>query len=62
MRCTYCGSRLHTISNCPKTWAGQGNRRAMRCTYCGKNDHNYEACPKIMAAHVRDPNGYVKDR
>lgn len=46
MRCTYCGSNLHTAANCPKTWGGQSRRNAMRCAYCGANDHNINACPK----------------
>lgn len=44
MRCTYCGSRLHTVENCPKTWGGSVNRQRMRCTYCGSRKHNYPAC------------------
>jgi hypothetical protein len=26
MRCSYCGSELHTVENCPKTWGGSANR------------------------------------
>lgn len=46
MYCSYCGSKLHTIVNCPKTWGGQANRSNMRCSYCGSNKHLIEACPK----------------
>ena len=46
MRCGYCGSRLHTEPNCPKTFGGQGNRNAMRCGYCGARNHYEAACPK----------------
>lgn len=46
MYCSYCGSRFHTITNCPKTWGGQANRNKMRCSYCGSNKHLIEACPK----------------
>lgn len=47
-RCTYCGSRLHTLRNCPKTWIGQANRVGMRCSYCGSNNHNLNACPSTF--------------
>jgi primosomal protein N' len=46
MYCTFCGSNLHSIKNCPKTWGGQGNRNNMHCSYCGSNKHNINACPK----------------
>jgi hypothetical protein len=46
MRCVYCGSELHTLTNCPHTWGGSANRAKMRCVYCGAHDHNIEACPK----------------
>jgi uncharacterized Zn-finger protein len=46
MRCSYCGSALHTLPNCPKTFGGQINRGQMRCSYCGSRNHNIKACPK----------------
>jgi len=46
MRCSFCGSNLHTIKNCPKTFSGQSNRRNMRCAYCESKQHTIEACPK----------------
>ena len=46
MRCTYCGSTLHTVANCPGTWGGSARRQSMRCSYCGATDHNVNACPK----------------
>ena len=46
MRCNYCGSHVHTLENCPKTWGGQANRNRMRCGYCGSKKHNTNACPK----------------
>lgn len=46
MWCSFCGSRAHTLPNCPKTWGGQANRTAMWCSYCGARDHNLPACPK----------------
>ncbi|HBY2553800.1 TPA: hypothetical protein MIT31_25965 [Klebsiella pneumoniae] len=44
-RCTYCGSRLHTQANCPKTWGGSSRRANLRCSYCGLSGHNSNACP-----------------
>ena len=49
MRCTYCGSKFHTITNCPKTFGGSISRIHMRCTYCGERTHNIEACPKTYS-------------
>lgn len=63
MRCSYCGSKLHTEKNCPNTWSGQGNRNAMRCSYCGARDHTIAACPKTWggsAARAWD-EGSVED-
>ena len=48
MRCTYCGSYRHTITNCPRTADGLSNRMHMRCTYCGSKNHNVNACPKTQ--------------
>mgnify|MGYP001557758712 FL=1 len=48
MRCTYCGSHQHTITNCPKTAGGQSRRLHMRCSYCGAHDHTIKACPKTF--------------
>lgn len=42
--CTYCGSRLHTQANCPKTWGGSSRRANLRCSYCGQSGHNSNAC------------------
>lgn len=44
-RCTYCGSHLHTVVNCPNTWGGSSRRVSLRCSYCGKSGHNSSACP-----------------
>lgn len=52
MRCTYCGSHLHTEPNCPKTWNGQANRHSMRCVYCGSQKHNVAACPKTFSGNA----------
>lgn len=52
MRCSYCGSNLHTVENCPKTWNGQANRAQMRCSYCGARDHNVNACPKTFGGNA----------
>ena len=46
MQCSYCGSHLHTVANCPSTWGGSIRRASMRCGYCGATDHNVNACPK----------------
>jgi hypothetical protein len=46
MRCGYCGSQLHAVANCPKTWGGSVRHAAMRCSFCGARDHNVKACPK----------------
>lgn len=53
MRCTYCGSYLHTVANCPQTWAGSSNHANMRCTYCGARDHNVNACPKTYEGSAK---------
>lgn len=45
MWCSYCGSVMHTIKNCPKTFSGSANRSSMRCSYCGSRKHNISACP-----------------
>lgn len=69
MYCTYCGSRQHTINNCPKTASGQSNRLHMRCSYCGQHNHTIEACPKTFngsAARAWYPervaDHFVKDK
>lgn len=62
MRCTYCGSDLHTAALCPKTSAGSSARLHLRCTYCGGRDHAYEACPKIRPAHTRSKDHMIRDR
>jgi hypothetical protein len=61
MNCSYCGSKLHPTSHCPKTWGGQANRNRLRCSYCGGADHNYEACPKIRS-HPAQGGITVKDK
>lgn len=61
MRCTYCGSHLHTYANCPKTWGGSVARMHMRCSYCGGKDHNYNGCLKIRAAHTIKPDDIILD-
>lgn len=48
MYCTFCGSRRHTITLCPKTASGQSNRLHLRCSYCGSTKHSIEACPKTF--------------
>lgn len=48
MRCTFCGSNLHTIKNCPKTWNGSANRNNLHCSYCGSNKHSIKGCPKTF--------------
>ncbi|OWO86549.1 hypothetical protein B5C26_00965 [Photorhabdus luminescens] len=45
MSCSYCGSRLHTIANCPNTWGSSVRRIHLRCSYCGHHGHNSNACP-----------------
>ncbi len=50
--CGYCDSHLHTERNCPKTEAGQSNRRNMRCSYCGSKKHNIDACPKTWGGNA----------
>lgn len=52
MYCSYCGSRRHTVVNCPKTAGGQARRLHMRCGYCGAKDHNIQACPKTFAGNA----------
>ena len=53
MYCGYCGSGLHTIENCPKTWAGSCNRNNIHCSYCGSNKHNVNACPKTFEGNAK---------
>lgn len=69
MRCTYCGSGLHTIALCPHTWGGSAARNRLRCTYCGGTDHDIKACPKTYsgsAARAWHPDTvadhFIKDR
>lgn len=49
MRCAYCGSQLHTVTNCPRTWGGSARRQKMRCAYCGSHEHEVKACPKTFS-------------
>jgi hypothetical protein len=49
VRCAYCGSHLHDLGYCPKTWEGQINRGRLYCEYCRGRDHNTDACPKKWA-------------
>lgn len=44
-RCTFCGSQLHTLSNCPKTHGGSARRANLHCGYCGGSGHTSSACP-----------------
>jgi len=69
MYCGYCGSNLHTITNCPKTASGQANRHLLRCTYCGSREHDIQACPKTWGGnaarawhHETVKDHFVKDR
>lgn len=52
IRCTYCGSGLHTQENCPKTYSGSANRKMMWCSYCGSKSHNVKACPKTWEGNA----------
>ncbi len=52
MRCSYCGSPLHTVAHCPKTWSGSVARRQLCCTYCGAHDHAVAACPKTWSGNA----------
>lgn len=52
MRCTYCGSRAHTLALCPKTYSGSAARTNLRCTYCGAKNHDIAACPKTYAGNA----------
>jgi hypothetical protein len=64
MYCSYCGSKQHTVANCPKTAQGSLNRTGMRCSYCGDKNHNVKACPKTAkgnAARTWDPNSVAND-
>ena len=68
MRCAYCGSNLHTVTNCPKTSQGEINRRRMRCSYCGSNKHNIKGCPKTFSGNANRSwhednieNEFIKD-
>lgn len=53
MHCSFCGSTLHTITNCPKTWGGSMNRRHMKCSYCGSKKHNVDACPRTWGGNAK---------
>ena len=61
MYCTYCGSNSHTVTNCPSTWSGQGNRNRMRCDYCGSNQHNTNGCPKTARNNSKNYDDYILD-
>jgi primosomal protein N' len=68
MYCGFCGSKKHTVKNCPKTWSGQANRNSMRCGYCGSKKHNIEACPKTWSGNAKRAwhkeeieNDYIED-
>lgn len=52
MYCTYCGSNLHTIALCPKTWYVSVARSHLRCSYCGAHDHATKACPKTWSGNA----------
>jgi len=52
MRCSYCGSRGHTLKLCPKTWGGSVARARLRCSYCGGRDHDVSACPKTFSGNA----------
>ncbi|UIN00034.1 hypothetical protein [Yersinia ruckeri] len=52
-RCTYCGSRLHTVANCPKTWEGSSRRHSLHCGYCGAQGHTSTACPHNASSGTR---------
>lgn len=55
--CTYCGSKLHDIRTCPKTWAGSFNRWTLRCSYCGGRDHDEQACRKRHTSRAEQDRG-----
>ena len=64
MYCVYCGSKKHTVKNCPKTWGGSARRAHMHCSYCGSNEHNVNACPKTWggnAARAWHPESVADD-
>lgn len=52
MRCTYCGSTLHTLALCPKTASGQAARNRLRCAYCGSREHDIKACPRTYSGNA----------
>lgn len=57
IHCTYCGSKLYSVANCPKTWGGSSRRANLRCGYCGQSGHNSNACPhNASSARRRDLN------
>ena len=69
MRCSYCGSGLHTTRLCPKTFCGSARRSNLRCSYCGARDHEIQACPKTFDGNAARTwhadsvaNHFIKDR
>lgn len=67
MYCTYCGSKKHTITNCPKTWAGSVNHERLYCGYCGGHDHTINTCLKTWSGASNRRSGkyeneYVLDK
>lgn len=58
--CTYCGSRLHTVANCPETWSGSSHRHSLHCGYCGycgAQGYTSKACPhNASSARRRELN------
>jgi hypothetical protein len=52
MRCSYCGSNLHTYVLCSRTHGGSAARANLRCSYCGARDHDIKACPKTFEGNA----------
>jgi uncharacterized Zn finger protein len=53
MYCTYCGSKKHTVVNCPKTWGGSVRHAHLHCNFCGAKDHDIQACPKTWNGNAK---------
>lgn len=53
MRCSYCGSTKHSLTNCPRTRTGNERRSYnLRCGYCGQGGHTIKACKQTASGNA----------
>lgn len=63
MRCTFCGSKSHTLLYCPHTWGGAARRTNLNCSFCGSNRHTIKGCPKTFIGSINRQRfkDFIKD-